>query len=511
MARARLWVSLPLFFLAYQSSSHPVDIVIGTPGAVASTSGKPIGAGAGTGRIGITNGGNITFTPKSERSWLWGWAWGAESTVSVVDRNPVVSFPSRPAAFGAEIHEAVLGYVIPVSSFTSPCPAPSPESSSSPVAMFPQPNTGCPDLCLSGPNRPTEPWIALVQRGECEFVRKVREAQRLGAKAVVVGGDNPEISGYPDVLVNMYSPEDSSDVHIPATYIKYSDYTHLSSLIDSSNTSHSGLQTLSLLITAEYSAWEWYSPIITFVVILLLPSALTFVTLLIHRIRAARAAQRDRAPEDVVRSLPWHVWTGAGAGGWEKHEGDKTPPTSTPASGTTPPTRKQTSEAETSDVMATDPPRSPNKTAPNLNPNSNPTPNSSTSDSDDAAAAADAAADRDQVDPATGRRTPPRTRPPRPRPWFESQAECAICLCEFEKGDRIRVLPCHHIFHMDEVDEWLIQRKKLCPICKADVTRPGPAPSPAPASSATQDTPHPPPPHVSSSPPTERTPLLSHD
>ena len=39
--------------------------------------------------------------------------------------------------------------------------------------------------------------------------------------------------------------------------------------------------------------------------------------------------------------------------------------------------------------------------------------------------------------------------------------ECAICLSEFVKGERIRILPCHHIFHLDEVDSWLIQRKKL--------------------------------------------------
>lgn len=46
-----------------------------------------------------------------------------------------------------------------------------------------------------------------MQRGGgCEFVKKVREAQRLGARAVVVGGQNPEITGYPDVLVNMFSP-----------------------------------------------------------------------------------------------------------------------------------------------------------------------------------------------------------------------------------------------------------------------------------------------------------------
>ncbi len=90
-------------------------------------------------------------------------------------------------------------------------------------------------------------------------MNKVREAQRLGARAVVVGGDDPEVSGYPNTLVNMYSPEDSSDVEIAATFIKYSDYMELSRLISTSNTSHAGLRTLSLLITAEYSAWEWYS------------------------------------------------------------------------------------------------------------------------------------------------------------------------------------------------------------------------------------------------------------
>ncbi|KAG5727938.1 hypothetical protein E4T56_gene19937, partial [Termitomyces sp. T112] len=171
MPRAWLCALLALC-LAYQTCSHPVELIPSN---------------------------DISFRTKSERSWLWGWAWGAESTVSVVDHDPVVSFLSRPAAFGAEIHDAILGYVIPVSSFTIQC-------ASTDHIMFPQPNTGCPDLCLSGPNQPTEPWIALVQRGQCEFVKKVREAQRLGAKAVVVGGDDPAISGFPDALVNMYSP-----------------------------------------------------------------------------------------------------------------------------------------------------------------------------------------------------------------------------------------------------------------------------------------------------------------
>ncbi|KAJ7498574.1 hypothetical protein FB451DRAFT_1202358 [Mycena latifolia] len=402
---------------------------------------------------------SVAVAMRSERGWLWGWAssWGAESTVSVVDRSPVLSFASRPAAFGADINNPILGYVIPLSSFTVPC--------ASNTSLLPS-NTGCPRLCISGSHQPdpSETWIALVQRGGCEFVKKVREAQRLGARAVVVGGENPEITGYPDALVNMYSPEDASDIKISSTYIKYSDYIHLSSLIAASNTSHSGLRTLSLLITAEYSAWEWYSPIITFIVILLLPSALTFITLLIHRVRAARAAQRDRAPEDIVHNLPWRVWTGSG---WEKHD---------PAE----------------DPYAPSPERSPDNKPPS--PSAEPA-------ATDAPPAADPAPSPDP-DPSTSQPAPATA----PLAWFDTQIECAICLCEFEKGDKVRVLPCHHIFHLAEVDEWLIQRKKLCPVCKADVTQPlaaldaeAPAAEHVPSRAASPEN------------ATERTPLLSDD
>lgn len=139
------------------------------------------------------------------------------------------------------------------------------------------------------------------------------------------------------------------------------------------------------------------SPILTFIVILILPSCLTFVTLLIHRVRMARAAQRDRAPEQLVKSLPWRVWNGSA---WEKHQGSvpQPDPSSLPA----------TLDIEAAEDSASGP--------------------SSSHD---------------------------------PIPWCEAQVECAICLSEFAKGDRVRELPCHHIFHLDEVDTWLINRKKL--------------------------------------------------
>ncbi|EKM51696.1 uncharacterized protein PHACADRAFT_127496 [Phanerochaete carnosa HHB-10118-sp] len=384
----------------------------------------------------------LSTSARHDTSWLWGWAWAADGTVSVVDRSPPLIYPARPASFGTELSDPLLGYVIPLSAFTSPCPV---SNTSTSYPSMPDPVQGCPELCVDGPNQPerSETWIALVQRGGCPFVEKARQAQRLGAKAVVVGGDREN----PNALLNMYSEQDPSDVTIAATYIKYWDYAELLALISASNTSHSGLRTVSLQLSTEYSAWEWYSPIITFVVILLLPSILTFITLLIHRIRAARAAQRDRAPEDFVHSLPWRVWTG---NGWEKHDAglqNAEDPSEDPSSGPEPDIERDTIAQSSSREASVEP------------------------------------------------------------SWVDGQMECAICLDMFAKGDRVRVLPCNHLFHMNEIDEWLITKKKVCPICKADITKPRPAPDHEHSQhdSSAQ--------HLSPTlpqPPTERSPLLPH-
>ena len=51
-----------------------------------------------------------------------------------------------------------------------------------------------------------------------------------------------------------------------------------------------------------------------------------------------------------------------------------------------------------------------------------------------------------------------------------AQPTCPICLDDFiPQGTTVRSLPCHHIYHPECVDPFLLRNSSLCPVCKSKV------------------------------------------
>ncbi|GFP81372.1 receptor homology region transmembrane domain-and ring domain-containing protein 2 [Phtheirospermum japonicum] len=49
-----------------------------------------------------------------------------------------------------------------------------------------------------------------------------------------------------------------------------------------------------------------------------------------------------------------------------------------------------------------------------------------------------------------------------------TSATCAICLEDYNMGEKLRILPCRHKFHAICVDAWLTTWRTFCPVCKRD-------------------------------------------
>ncbi|CAI9768861.1 unnamed protein product [Fraxinus pennsylvanica] len=52
-----------------------------------------------------------------------------------------------------------------------------------------------------------------------------------------------------------------------------------------------------------------------------------------------------------------------------------------------------------------------------------------------------------------------------------ASSTCHICLEEYNGADTLRVLPCHHWFHVYCVDPWLASFQTTCPVCRVDVSQ----------------------------------------
>lgn len=174
-------------------------------------------------------------------------------------------------------------------------------------------------------------------------------------------------------------------------------------------------------LVVTMSADDLFSwPLLDFLLLLLfLPSMLTGLTIVTTRIRQFRERKLARAPIDAVAQLPVYIY-----GDLEKLVEDEENSVGLTSNESTP-LLKSTSKGRSRTQMLI-------------------------------------------------RFLPPLLRPiqssiqlaPRRKlsPQFESCTECAICLSDFEKGDKVLILPCNHIFHQEEIVAWLIESKRLVSI-----------------------------------------------
>ncbi|GAA5989561.1 hypothetical protein JCM10908_000530 [Rhodotorula pacifica] len=246
----------------------------------------------------------------------------SESSVYVERTNSL--HPSRPSSFGPHIlDEPLRGYLFPIE-FASAADS-----------------YACSLSTATTSGTPSEPWIALIQRGKCPFSEKVRFAQRLGAEAVVFGDQSETEGGISGGhgLLTPWSPENTDDIKIPSTFVSRASYLSLirtwkdeqdivkhapneddtppppmqdgSTQTDISPRGRGGSAAKDFVgLEVVLSKDEMLaSPFLDLLFVLLfLPSLLTLVTVFIQRIRLARAAQAERAPKDAVARLPVFRW-----------------------------------------------------------------------------------------------------------------------------------------------------------------------------------------------------------
>lgn len=171
-----------------------------------------------------------------------------------------------------------------------------------------------------------------------------------------------------------------------------------------------------------------------------------------------RQREADRAPALVVLSLPERVWTPDII--WEKDDESDAASVSSRRSRTSP-TTSVTNVNTSSTISPTDSVSGPDvPPPPPISPSDIRTPPAAP-----AVQLSIPGEPSESARPSSSRHDSQQRKKKRSKSGggkkYFSKDECAICMDSFQKGEVVRILPCGHVFHKEECDEWLMKWRKL--------------------------------------------------
>ncbi|KAJ3205557.1 hypothetical protein HDU82_005130 [Entophlyctis luteolus] len=271
-----------------------------------------------------------------------GTAVATAATVSAFPAAAIVRYASgsvraQSSAIGrtADSHMGVSGLLVPIRGFAC---------TEETIIADVLPGSAISNALISG--SPSPPFIALVERGQCAFVDKIRLLQAAGFAAIVVGDNvDPADRRLRQRLVTMVSTEDeaATGIVIPSYFVSSVGYNALVAAIDSPNEPvHTSLFKISalpshiwgflasvvnsasssaissdaplkfeglLLVNIEPSTF--YDKVFLIFLLLTAPLILSFLLQLLQWLTVLKTLIEDIAASRLVLSLPTRIWNGS--------------------------------------------------------------------------------------------------------------------------------------------------------------------------------------------------------
>ena len=258
-------------------------------------------------------------------------------------------------------------------------------------------------------------------------------------------------------FADCHAIDDTPDIHIPSAFVSRASYLSLiKTFADEQRLSHVDTGRVSskdktvptprglIVVLSREEEFAW--PLLDMLLLLLfLPTLLTLLTFFTHRVRLLRRQKAERAPRKAVAKLPVFVW---GATEEKLVQAATVDLDRSRAAGVDEERDVGGENGEPTESTALLPApahsRFPHFFAPATRFVRRVNPFAITVSSDLA--------------------------PRQNSHQFSPNVECSICLSDFEKGERVMELPCGHLFHENEIMDWLLGSSRLCPICRASLT-----------------------------------------